>query len=63
VGVPIAYEYDIQGDDVTIRTEFGGGATYRGTFGKDGKSFSGGWRPDKEIPGNVAYDIRGTRAN
>jgi hypothetical protein len=62
VGVPLAYEYDVQGDDVTIRTEFAGGATFRGRFGPDGDSFSGGWRPDAEGPGNVAYDISGTRA-
>jgi hypothetical protein len=61
VGIPLPYVYDIQGDDVTIRTEFGGGATYKGKFGEDGKSFSGGWRPDKEAPGNVAYDLSGTR--
>ncbi|TMK43914.1 MAG: DUF1579 domain-containing protein [Actinobacteria bacterium] len=61
VGIPLAYEYDVQGDDVTIRTEFAGGATFRGRFGADGDSFSGGWRPDKEVPGNVAYDISGTR--
>jgi hypothetical protein len=61
VGVPLPYEYDIKGDDVTIRTEFGGGATYKGRFGEDGKSFSGGWRPDKDAPGNIAYDLWGTR--
>lgn len=65
VGVPIAYEYDIQDDRLTIRTELAGGATYTGTFSEDGNSMSGGWRPDagKEGPGNVAYDISGTRAS
>jgi uncharacterized protein DUF1579 len=65
VGVPLPYQWEIEGDDVTIRTEFGGGATYRGTWGADGTSMSGGWRPDegKEGPGNVAYDISGTRVN
>jgi hypothetical protein len=63
VGVPIAYEYDVQDDGYTIRTELAGGATFTGTFGKDGRSMSGGWRPDegKEGPGNVAYDIAGSR--
>jgi Protein of unknown function (DUF1579) len=64
VGVPIPYEYEVQGDRVTIRTELAGGATYTGTWAKDGELMSGGWRPDpgKEGPGNVAYDIRGRRA-
>jgi uncharacterized protein DUF1579 len=65
VGVPIPYEYDVQGDKVTIRTELAGGATFTGTWGGDGSSMSGGWRPDegKEGPGNVAYDISGHRAS
>jgi Protein of unknown function (DUF1579) len=64
IGVPIPYEYDVQGDDVTIRTELAGGATFRGTWGADRESMSGGWRPDpgKEGPGNVAYDLSGRRA-
>ena len=64
VGAPIPYEYDVQGDEVTIRTELGGGATFRGTWGEDGGSMSGGWRPDPgtEGAGNVAYDISGKRA-
>lgn len=63
VGVPIPYQYDVRAEHVTIRTELGGGATFTGTFGEDGNTFSGGWRPDegKEGPGNVAYDIVGTR--
>ena len=54
-----------QGDRVTIRTELAGGATFTGTWAEDGASMSGGWRPDpgKEGPGNVAYDISGTRAS
>jgi hypothetical protein len=62
VGDPIPYEYDVQGDRVTIRTELAGGATFTGTFGEDGKSGSGGWRPDEGAgPGNIAYDITLTR--
>src|SRR5688500_2439984 len=65
VGVPIPYEYDVQGDRVTIRTELAGGATFTGTWAEDGSSMSGGWRPDegKEGPGNVAYDVSGRRAS
>jgi Protein of unknown function (DUF1579) len=64
VGTPIAYEYDVEGERVTIRTELGGGATFTGTWSEDHDSMSGGWRPDegKEGPGNVAYDISGKRA-
>ena len=63
IGDPIPYEYDLQGDRVTIRTQLAGGATYNGTFAEDGNSMSGGWRPDegKAGPGNIAYDISGTR--
>jgi hypothetical protein len=65
VGVPIPYEHDVQGDQVRIRTELGGGATYTGSFSADGNSGSGGWRPDpgKEGPGNVTYDITTTRTS
>jgi len=49
---------------VTIRTELNGGATYTGSFSPDGRSGSGGWRPDAGAgPGNVAYDITVTRAS
>jgi uncharacterized protein DUF1579 len=65
VGIPIPYEYDVQGDRVTIRTELAGGATFTGTWAEDGNSMSGGWRPDEgqEGPGNVPYDISGHRAS
>ncbi|HJP66958.1 MAG TPA: DUF1579 domain-containing protein, partial [Actinomycetota bacterium] len=63
VGVPIPYEYEIDGNDITIRTDLGGGATFHGSLGDDGKSYSGGWRPNEGVegPGNVAYDLWGTR--
>jgi hypothetical protein len=63
MGIPIPYRYDIQGNEVTITTELGGGATFHGTVSEDGNSYKGGWRPDagKEGAGNVAYDIWGTR--
>jgi Protein of unknown function (DUF1579) len=64
IGVPIPYEYDLQGDQVTIRTGLNGGATYTGTFNADGNSGSGGWRPDPGAnPGNIAYDVTTTRAS
>ncbi len=63
MGVPIPYGYEIQGNEVTIRTELGGGATFHGRVSEDGKSYRGGCRPDegKEGPGNVTYDLWGTR--
>jgi hypothetical protein len=63
VGTPIPYEHELEGDRWTIRTELAGGATYRGTFSRDGNSGSGGWRPNEgaEGPGNVAYDVTATR--
>ncbi len=42
VGIPLPYHYDVQGNGVTIRTEFGGGATFHCRV----NSYSGGWRPD-----------------
>jgi hypothetical protein len=65
VGTPIPYEYDIQGDQVIIRTELAGGATFTGTFSEGGDTGSGGWRPDegKAGPGNVAYDLTATRVS
>jgi hypothetical protein len=62
-GTPIPYEWEIEGDDVTIRTDLAGGATFRGKWSPDGSGMSGGWRPNPGVddPGNVAYDISGTR--
>ncbi len=62
-GQPIPYEYEVDGRAVTIRTELAGGATYTGSFSDDGDTASGGWRPNPgaDGPGNVAYDIVGTR--
>jgi hypothetical protein len=54
----------VQGEQVRIRTDLDGGATYMGSFSADGNSGSGGWRPDAGVgPGNVAYDITVTRAD
>ena len=62
-GTPIPYLWEVEGDELTITTEVLG-ATFRGKWSEDGKTFSGGWRPNegREGPGNVAYDIAGTRA-
>jgi hypothetical protein len=62
-GVPIPYTWKVQGDEVTIRTELGGGATYTGRWAEDDKSMTGGWRPDEGAdPTNIAYDIWGEAA-
>ncbi|MEN6341638.1 MAG: DUF1579 family protein [Methanospirillum sp.] len=60
-GVPIPYRYDVRGRDVTITTALGGGASMTGRIAEDGTTFSGGWRPNTEGPGNVPYDFVGTR--
>lgn len=61
---PLPYRWDISDDTVTISVSYGPlDATFQGKFSEDGKSFSGGWRPnpgaDETI--NVPYDIGGTR--
>ena len=61
---PLPYEWDVQGDDLTISVKYGPmDATFHGKFSRDGKSFSGGWRPnagaDQAI--NAPYDITATR--
>jgi hypothetical protein len=61
---PWPYTWNIDGDDLTISIKKAPmDATFTGTFAPDGKSFSGGWRPN---PGadeavNAAYDITVTR--
>ena len=62
-GTPLPYVWTIDGDNLTITTE-ALGATFRGRWSEDGRSFSGGWRPNpgREGPGNVSYDIAGGRA-
>lgn len=59
---PLPYQWDLQGDTLTISVDYGGmDSTFTGKFSADGKSFSGGWRPN---PGadetmNISYDIAG----
>jgi len=62
-GMPIPYVWSIDGDELTITTELLG-ATFKGRWSDDGASFGGGWRPNpgREGPGNIAYDIAGSRA-
>ena len=59
-GSPIPYQWDLRDGTLTISMAV---ATFEGRFSDDGESFSGGWRPNEgmEGPGNVAYDISGTR--
>ncbi len=57
---PLPYEWDIQGDTLTISVKHGPmDATFTAKIAPDGNSFSGGWRPnpgaDETI--NAPYDI------
>jgi hypothetical protein len=61
---PWPYEWEVQGDNITISIKYGPmDAVFHGKFSSDGKSFSGGWRPnpgaDETI--NAPYDITVTR--
>lgn len=61
VGIALPYDWDVQGNDLKIWTDT---ASFEGRFGADGRSFAGGWRPKpghEQDPGNVPYDITGTR--
>jgi hypothetical protein len=60
---PLPYRWEIDGDELTITTEYLG-ATFKGRWSDDGETFSGGWRPNpgREGPGNVPYDISGHAA-
>jgi hypothetical protein len=61
---PLPYRWEVSDDTVKITVAYGPlDATFHGKFSKDGKHFSGGWRPnpgaDETI--NVPYDIEGKR--
>jgi Protein of unknown function (DUF1579) len=63
VGQALPYVWKVDGDELTIETEYIG-ATFRGRWSEDG-TFSGGWRPNpgrENDPGNIPYDIWGSRA-
>ena len=61
---PWPYAWDIRGDEISIRiSKDDMDATFTGRFAADGRSFSGGWRPN---PGadetvNAPYDLVATR--
>ena len=63
---PWPYDWDIDGDDITISIKKPPmDATFKGKLADDGKSFSGGWRPN---PGadetvNSSYDVTVTRVD
>jgi hypothetical protein len=60
---PLPYQWDVQGDEVTITVAYGPlDATFTGSWREDG-TFSGGWRPNPGADGtvNVPYDIGGRR--
>ena len=62
--MPLPYRWAIDGDELTIKAE-APSATFQGRWNEDGTVFSGGWRPDpghEDDPGNVPYDISGSRA-
>jgi Protein of unknown function (DUF1579) len=61
-GAPIPYTWDLRDGVLTISMPVM--ANFRGKFAENGNSFSGGWRPEpgQEGPGNVPYDVTGTRA-
>ena len=62
--MPLPYRWAIDGDGLTIKAE-ALSATFHGRWNEDGTVFSGGWRPDpghEGDPGNVPYDISGSRA-
>jgi hypothetical protein len=63
-GMPLPYRWRVEGDELTIKAE-SLGATFHGRWNEAGTVFSGGWRPDpghEGDPGNVPYDISGSRA-
>ena len=59
-GAPLPYKWDLRDDVLRISTE---ASKFEGAFSEDGNTFSGGWRPipGMEGPGNIPYDIGGTR--
>jgi hypothetical protein len=63
---PWPYSWDVQGDNIRIVINKPPmDATFTGKFAADGKSFSGGWRPnpgaDEKI--NSSYDVTATRVD
>lgn len=54
---PLEYRWDVDVDGTFVHA--GGGATYRGTLSADGRTLTGGWRPDPgaEVQPGSAYDV------
>jgi hypothetical protein len=62
--MPLPYRWEVDDDTVTISVSDGPlDSTFKGAFGEDGQSFSGGWRPnpDADEAVNVPYEIGGRR--
>lgn len=62
--MPLPYKWEVGDDRLTIAVSYDPlDATFTGTFGEDGESFGGGWRPnpgaDESV--NVPYDIDARR--
>jgi hypothetical protein len=61
---PLPYRWQVDGDSWKITVSYGPmDSTFTGSFGEDGRTFGGSWRPN---PGadetvNVPYDISGRR--
>ena len=61
---PWPYAWEVQDDDLIISIKKPPmDATFHAKFSPDGKSFSGGWRPNPgaDVNVNSAYDITATR--
>jgi hypothetical protein len=61
---PLPYRWEVEDDRVTISVKYGPlDATFKGSFGEDGQTFGGGWRPNSgaDETVNVPYDISGRR--
>jgi Protein of unknown function (DUF1579) len=61
---PLPYEYEVKDRSMKITVSHGIlDATFTGEVGEDGKTYSGGWRPNAgaDLTVNLAYDIRGER--
>jgi hypothetical protein len=59
---PLPYRWEVDGDSWKIFVSYGPmDSTFTGSFGEDGRTFSGGWRPGADETVNVPYDIFGPR--
>ena len=61
-GNPLQYQWNVEGN--TLTHSAAAGATYKGTISDDGKTISGGWRPDEGVKSNDGntYDMTMDRA-